>query len=38
MLEYYKLYPDVTAPDFTTGQSACFDIRAYLGTHLTEVT
>jgi len=38
MLEYYKLYPDITAPDFTTGQSACFDIRAYLGTHLTEVT
>lgn len=38
MLEYYKLYPDVIGPHFATEQSACFDLRAYLGPHLTHIT
>ena len=29
-LRYYKMEEDVTAPEFSTEGSACFDIRAYL--------
>ena len=30
ILKYHKLYDDVHDLNFATGQSACFDIRAYL--------
>jgi dUTP pyrophosphatase len=38
MLKAYKLYPDVQIPKHATVQAACFDVRAYLGQPLYEVT
>ena len=29
-LNYYKLHPEVTAPEFATKGSACFDVRAHI--------
>lgn len=37
-LKYHKMYDDVIDLSFATQQSACFDLRAYFGTHERLVT
>jgi dUTP pyrophosphatase len=37
MLKYYKVHPDVSNPAFATVGSACFDLKAYLGTGIFQV-
>lgn len=37
-LGVYLLYPNVIIPEYSTTRSACFDVRAYLGDGVTEVT
>jgi dUTPase len=37
MLKYYKVHPDSQSPVFATPGSACFDLKAYLGTGIFQV-
>ncbi len=37
MLKYYKVHADAQSPVFATPGSACFDLKAYLGTGIFQV-
>jgi len=37
MLKYYKVHPDAQPPPFATPGSACFDLKAYLGSGVFQV-
>jgi len=37
MLKYYKVHPDCQPPVFATPGSACFDLKAYLGSDIFQV-
>lgn len=37
MLSFYKVHPDAQLPQFATTGSACFDLKAYLGTGIFQV-
>jgi dUTP pyrophosphatase len=37
MLKYYKVHPDSQPPVFATPGSACFDLKAYLGSDIFQV-